>query len=84
MLVINDTLLATKSPVMVSRLSMLMLSVVPVAIATLPEKVLQDARAVASPEFWMVVVPETLHDAAVEGTSQHGGSMMNLYHDDDI
>jgi len=49
---------------MVSTLPMLMLSVVPVAIAMLPEKVLQDARAVASPEFWIVVVPEILHDAA--------------------
>jgi len=60
-----------------------MLSVVPVAMAMLPAKVLQDARAVASPEFWMVVVPEILHDAATERTSQYGGSMINLCPDDD-
>ena len=63
MLVINDALVTTRSPVMVCTLPMLMSSVVPVAMAMLPVKVLQDARAVASPEFWMVVVPEILHDA---------------------
>jgi hypothetical protein len=41
-----------------------MLSVVPVAMAMLPEKVVQVERADASPEFWMVAVPEALHDAA--------------------
>ena len=83
MLVINDTLLATRSPVMVCTLPMLMSSVVPVAMAMLPVKVLQDARAVASPEFWMVVVPAILHDEAAERTSQYGGSMMNICPDDD-
>ena len=33
-----------------------MFSVVPVAIATEPLKVVQEARADASPAFWMVVV----------------------------
>ena len=42
-----------------------MSSLVPVAMAMLPEKVEQAlARAVASPEFWMVVVPEMLQAAA--------------------
>jgi hypothetical protein len=35
-----------------------MSSVVPVAMAMDPEKVLQAARAVASPAFWMVRVAE--------------------------
>lgn len=42
---------------------MAMSSVVPVAMAMLPEKVEQLARAVASPAFWMVVVAETLQAA---------------------
>ena len=41
-----------------------MSSVVPVAIAMLPENVEQDASAVASPAFWMVVVAEMVHSAA--------------------
>jgi hypothetical protein len=41
-----------------------MSSVVPVAMAMEPEKVLHEASAVASPAFWMVVVAETLHSAA--------------------
>jgi hypothetical protein len=43
---------------------MLMSSVVPVAMAMLPEKVEQLARPVASPAFWIVVVEEMLHEAA--------------------
>jgi hypothetical protein len=40
-------------------------------MAMLPVNVWQSARAVASPAFWMVVVPETLHEAATEeGKSQ--------------
>jgi hypothetical protein len=35
-----------------------MSSVVPVAMAMDPEKVLQAARAVASPAFWMVAVAD--------------------------
>ena len=62
---------------------MLMLSVVPVAMAMLPAKVVQDARAVASPEFWIVVVPEVLHDAVTKITSQYHGSMINLCSNDD-
>lgn len=41
-----------------------MLSVVPVAMAMLPEKVEQVARAEASPEFWIVAVAWLLHWAA--------------------
>lgn len=83
MLVINDALVATRSPVMVCTLPMLMLSVVPVAMAMLPAKVVQDARAVASPEFWIVVVPEILHDAVTKITSQYRGSMTNPCSNDD-
>jgi len=42
-----------------------MSSVVPVAMAMLPEKVEHEAMAVASPWFWTVVVPETLQAAVV-------------------
>lgn len=42
-----------------------MSSVVPVAMAMLPEKVEQEAMALASPAFWMVVVAETLQAAGV-------------------
>jgi hypothetical protein len=40
-----------------------MSSVVLVATAMLPEKVEHEARAVASPWFWMVAVPEVLQAA---------------------
>jgi hypothetical protein len=43
-----------------------MSSVVPVAMAMLPEKVEQDARAVASPAFWIVVVADALQAAVDE------------------
>lgn len=49
-------MLAIKSPVMWVMPSRAMLSLVPVAMAMLPEKVVQEARADASPAFWMVVV----------------------------
>jgi hypothetical protein len=42
-----------------------MSSVVPVAMAMLPVKVEQEARALASPAFWIVVVAETLQAADV-------------------
>jgi hypothetical protein len=38
-----------------------MLPVVPVAIAMLPEKVVHDASADASPWLWIVWVAEALH-----------------------
>jgi hypothetical protein len=42
-----------------------MLSVVPVAMAMLPEKVVHDARPEASPAFWMVVVAALQEDWAL-------------------
>lgn len=48
-------------PVTARTSGMLIASVVPVATAMLPEKVSHEARAVASPEFWMVRVPDALH-----------------------
>lgn len=42
-----------------------MSSVVPVAMAMLPEKVEQVATADASPAFWTVMVAEVLHSAVV-------------------
>jgi len=54
---------AVRSPVIFLTPLIAMSSVVPVAMAMLPEKVEQLARAEASPEFWMVVVAETLQAA---------------------
>ena len=46
-----------------------MLSVTPVAMAMLPEKVEHAARADASPPFWMVVVAELLHEDCAASVS---------------
>jgi hypothetical protein len=43
----------------------IMLSVVPVAMAMLPEKVVHDARPEASPAFWIVVVAALQEDWAL-------------------
>jgi len=45
------------SPVTTLTLLKLRLSDVPVAMAIFPLKVVQDAKAEASPEFWTVLVP---------------------------
>lgn len=50
---------ATKLPSIFLMPLRAMSSVVPVATAMDPEKVLQPASPVASPAFWMVVVAET-------------------------
>jgi len=60
------TLLAIKLPWIFWIPSRAMLSVVPVAMAMLPVKVVQPERADASPAFWMVVV-EALQEAALRG-----------------
>lgn len=52
------TLLAMRLPVMLVMPSSWMLSVVPVAMAMLPEYVWQLASPVASELLWMVVVAE--------------------------
>lgn len=53
-------------PFMTLMPSSAMSSVVPVAMAMLPEKVEHDANAVASPEFWMVVVAEMVQSAVLD------------------
>lgn len=55
--------MAVRSPVIFLTPLMAMSSVVPVATAMLPEKVEQEARAVASPAFWMVSVAVALQAA---------------------
>merc|ERR1712137_422256 len=54
---------AIRSPLIFLTPGKEMSSVVPVAMAMLPEKVEQEAMALASPAFWMVVVAETLQAA---------------------
>lgn len=65
------TLLAIKLPLMERMLLSWMLSVVPVAMAMLPEYDWQLARPVASELLWMVVVPPLPHWAA--RVCQYGG-----------
>ena len=49
-----------------------MSSVVPVAIAMLPEKVEHEAMALASPAFWMVMVADVLQAAGGLVSKQRG------------
>jgi hypothetical protein len=65
MLVMFGTMLMERSPVIVRTLGKFIESDVPVAIAILPEKVEQVARAEASPAFSMVAVAEVLQDAKI-------------------
>lgn len=57
------TLLATRVPVMDWTLFRAMSPAAPVAMAMEPEKVEQEAMALASPELWIVVVAEALQAA---------------------
>jgi hypothetical protein len=65
---------AIRSPTIFLTPLMEISSVVPVAMAMLPVKVEQLASPEASPAFWMVVVPEMLHEAAGEVVSDGASS----------